>query len=244
TRAVDVVRAQAYDLAGTQTGGISGRERHTIPAALHRLEKSGDLLRAQDHRKRFGPARIGDALGKVLASQRDAKEEAQRGDDLVECRPGNPPRHQVDLVGTNILEAETIRGSPKILAKLLDVVDINFPSRRRQIADRHVLDHATAQRADTFSPHSEGSCLFVVDSQTQPDRQAASLYKPSATLSTGITIAISGHYRASGSVQSPMRCQSGDLATSRVSHQGPYLDFVVDPGGFACEPADPWQSTQ
>src|SRR5262249_8761531 len=70
------------------------------------------------------------------------------------------------------------------------------------IADRHVLDHATAQRADTFSPHSEGSCLFVVDSQTQPDRQAASLYKPSATLSTGITIAISGHYRASGSVQS------------------------------------------
>jgi hypothetical protein len=41
-----------------------------------------------------------------------------------------------------------------------------------------------AQAADTFSPHSEGSCLFVVDSQPQADRQAASLYSrvaPSVT---------------------------------------------------------------
>src|SRR5215467_14698628 len=87
-------------------------------------------------------------------------------------------------------------------AKLLDVVDIDFPSRRRQIADRHVLDHATAQGADTFSPHSEGSCLFVVDSQPQPDRQAASLYEPSTQLSTGITTAIHALYRVSDSVQS------------------------------------------
>src|SRR5262249_9721585 len=42
----------------------------------------------------------------------------------------------------------------------------------------------------------------VGDSQPQPDRQVASLYKPSAPLSTGITLAISGLYRASGSVQS------------------------------------------
>src|SRR4030095_12216142 len=42
----------------------------------------------------------------------------------------------------------------------------------------------------------------VVDSQTPPDRQGASLYKPSAPLSTGITLALSGLYRASGSVQS------------------------------------------
>src|SRR5262249_1432526 len=161
TRAVDVVRAQAYDLAGTQTGGISGRERHTIPAALHRLEKSGDLLRAQDHRQRFGPARIGDALGKGLASQRDAKEEAQRGDDLVECRPGNPPRHQVDLVGTNILEAETIRGSPKILAKLLDVVDINFPSRhgvrRASAYQRSASNFTSTRRAPCRS--ARGPCV-------------------------------------------------------------------------------------
>src|ERR1700680_3851535 len=37
------------------------------------------------------------------------------------------------------------------------------------------------------------------DSQTQPDRQAASLYKPSSSLSTGITAAIHGRYR--GAVQ-------------------------------------------
>src|SRR5215831_7008501 len=44
----------------------------------------------------------------------------------------------------------------------------------------------------------------VGDSQPQPDRQVASLYKPSAPLSTGITLHISGLYRASGSVQSKM----------------------------------------
>src|SRR5262245_43508464 len=118
--------------------------------------------------------------GRSLRPSVTPKKKRSEETTWVECRPGNPPRHQVDLVGTNLLEAETIRGSPKMEAKLLDVVDLDFPSRRRQIADRHVLDHATAQGADTFSSHSEGSCLFVVDSQPQPDRQAASLYKPSA----------------------------------------------------------------
>src|SRR5262245_44457701 len=47
-------------------------------------------------------------------------------------------------------------------AKLLDVVDIRCPSRRRQIADRHVLDHSTAQRAHALRHHSEGSCLFAL----------------------------------------------------------------------------------
>src|SRR5215467_2224224 len=42
----------------------------------------------------------------------------------------------------------------------------------------------------------------VDDSQTQPDRQVASLHKPSAPISTGINAAIHGLYRASGSVQS------------------------------------------
>src|SRR5215472_12753701 len=42
----------------------------------------------------------------------------------------------------------------------------------------------------------------VDDSQTQPDRQVASLHKPSAPISTGINAAIHALYRASGSVQS------------------------------------------
>src|SRR5215831_2002719 len=44
----------------------------------------------------------------------------------------------------------------------------------------------------------------VDDSQTQPDKQVASLHKPSAPISTGINAAIHGLYRASGSVQSAL----------------------------------------
>ena len=35
----------------------------------------------------------------------------------------------MNLIGTNVLNAETIRGSTEMEAKLLDVVDIGFPSR-------------------------------------------------------------------------------------------------------------------
>src|SRR5262245_59200169 len=37
--------------------------------------------------------------------------------------------------------------------KLFDVVDIACPSRRRQIADRHVLDHSTVQFKRIFGTH-------------------------------------------------------------------------------------------
>jgi hypothetical protein len=61
------------------SGGIIGScERHAIPSVRNRFEKPGDLLRAQHHRKRFGPARIGDTLGHVLACQGDAEEKTQR----------------------------------------------------------------------------------------------------------------------------------------------------------------------
>src|SRR5262249_35617829 len=45
----------------------------------------------------------------------------------------------MNLVVPNFLASEMIRGSTEMLAKLFDVLDIGFPSRRRQIADRHVL---------------------------------------------------------------------------------------------------------
>src|SRR5262249_2545417 len=44
--AVDVVSAQAHDLAGTQASGIGRHERDTIPPDRDRLQKGSDLLRA------------------------------------------------------------------------------------------------------------------------------------------------------------------------------------------------------
>src|SRR6476619_8440848 len=61
-----------------------------------------------------------------------------------------------------ILNTEEVGRPSKMKAKLLDVMDVGSLSRRRQIADCHVLDHTTAQRVDTLG-HSTGSCLLGCD---------------------------------------------------------------------------------
>src|ERR1700751_150310 len=54
----------------------------------------------------------------------------------------------MNLEGVDIFEAETIRRAAKIPAELRYRVEIRLLRRRREIADRHVLDHAAAKRAD------------------------------------------------------------------------------------------------
>src|SRR5262245_44418309 len=50
-----------------------------------------------------------------------------------------------------------IRGTAKIPAQLRYRAEVRLLRRRRQIADRHVLDHAAAKRADLS--HRKTSCL-------------------------------------------------------------------------------------
>src|SRR5438094_10231097 len=50
-----------------------------------------------------------------------------------------------------------IGGSAKITAELRYGVEVRLLRRWRQIADRHVLDHAAAERADLS--HRKTSCL-------------------------------------------------------------------------------------
>src|SRR5262249_41970741 len=52
--------------------------------------------------------------------------------------------------------AKTIRGAPKMPTELR-YIEVRLLRRRRQIADRHVLDHAAAKRADLS--HRKTSCL-------------------------------------------------------------------------------------
>src|SRR5262249_15658118 len=62
--------------------------------------------------------------------------------------------------GGNITRAsagKTIRGAPKMPTELRYCIEVRLLRRRRQIADRHVLDHAAAKRADLS--HRKTSCL-------------------------------------------------------------------------------------
>src|SRR5215472_3887382 len=61
------------------------------------------------------------------------------------------------LKRVDIFQAETIRGATKIPTELRYRIEVRLLRRRRQIADRHVLDHAAAKRADLS--HRKTSCL-------------------------------------------------------------------------------------
>src|SRR6266511_6165079 len=78
-------------------------------------------------------------------AERHAIEEPQRADDLVQCRPRDPRCNQMKLKGVDIFQAETIRRAAKIPAQLRYRAEVRLLRRRRQIADRHVLDHAAAK---------------------------------------------------------------------------------------------------
>src|SRR6266446_5399399 len=54
----------------------------------------------------------------------------------------------MNLEGVDIFQAETIRTAAKIPTELRYRTEVRLLRRRRQIADRHVLDHAAAKRAD------------------------------------------------------------------------------------------------
>src|SRR6516225_11984379 len=78
----------------------------------------------------------------------------------------------MNLEGVDIFQVETIRRAAKIPAELRYRVEIRLLRRRRQIADRHVLDHAAAKRADLS--HRKTSCLKGWAAKTHdPFRQEA-----------------------------------------------------------------------
>src|SRR5262245_12909466 len=63
----------------------------------------------------------------------------------------------MNLKRVDIFQAKTIRGAPKMPTELRYCIEVRLLRRRRQIADRHVLDHAAAERADLS--HRKTSCL-------------------------------------------------------------------------------------
>src|SRR5262249_62151900 len=63
----------------------------------------------------------------------------------------------MNLKRVHIFQAKTIRGAPKMPTELRYCIEVRLLRRRRQIADRHVLDHAAAKRADLS--HRKTSCL-------------------------------------------------------------------------------------
>ena len=145
--AVDVGHLEAHCLRGAQSRRIGRGQCGPRLQARHRLKKAHHLVGVQHNGQLARFAGIGDPLRYRLEPQRHAIEEPQRADRLVPRRPRNALRHQLDLEGAYVFQSEAIWRVTEITAELRNGVDVGSLGRRRQIADRHVLDHATTQRA-------------------------------------------------------------------------------------------------
>jgi hypothetical protein len=145
--AVDIGYLEAHRLGGAQSRRVGCGQCGARLQARHRFQKADHLGGVQHDRQLARLPSVGNPLRDRLEPQRHAVEEPQRADRLVQRRPRDALRHQLDLERADVLEAEAVRRATEIAAELRDGVDVRSLGRRRQIADRHVLDHATTQRA-------------------------------------------------------------------------------------------------
>ena len=103
--AVDIRDPQADRFRGAQACGIGGGQCRAGLLGHHRLQETHDLVGAQDRRQPAWPAGIGNLLGDLSSLQGHAVEEAQGAHRLVQRRPGDALRYQVDLKGADVLQS-------------------------------------------------------------------------------------------------------------------------------------------
>src|SRR5580692_4385712 len=131
----------------------------------------------------------------LVALQRDLKEEPQRRDGLIDCRHADATLRQMQLVAAHVLETRRIRRSSEKRREVLDPLHIVTLGLRRELADRHVFDHALAQRAHCLIGHGDAPVLSEVvatpQSQDRTPPGAIGLAAPPAAAT----------YRASGLVR-------------------------------------------
>src|SRR5437016_5435876 len=86
----------------------------------------------------------------VGAPERDREKEAQRNRRAVHGRGLNAGLGLMNLIAAQVLAGCGVRRAAQKLGKLLDVADIIVLRLLAELADAHVLDHATTQRADFY----------------------------------------------------------------------------------------------
>src|SRR3954452_15483676 len=108
----------------------------------------------------------------------------------------------MNLEGVDIFQAETIRGATKIPTELRYRIEVRLLRRRRQIADRHVLDHTAAKRADLS--HRKTSCLKGWAAKNPPSSQTGGGYCDRPSTAAPAASLCAGHAQQLGGESPPL----------------------------------------
>src|SRR5258708_7028684 len=136
-------------------------------------------------------------LGEVGAIERHIEEEPQRRDRGIDLWRAGAARRQMQPKAAHLLRLGCVGGSAKERGEVLDPLHVVMLGFWRELADRHVFDHAPAQgadgliRPDDLLGHGDAPVLSeVVEAPRSQDRtprpamvftvpQAAALYRAS-----------------------------------------------------------------
>ena len=161
--AVDVGHLQRDHLGDAQARAIGHAQRRLVLEPGRRLQQARHLLRAQDHRQlaRLAHKRVWFTMS--ASPERHREEEPQRRDRVVDGWHADAARRP-DAAGSGARpRSSPCPGErPRNDREVLDAADVVMLRLRRELADRHVFDHAPAQRADRLVGHGDAPVLSEV----------------------------------------------------------------------------------
>ena len=89
----------------------------------------------------------------ICAIERHGEKEPQRRDGGVDGRRAGPLRGEMQLKAPHVLQLGRARRAAEKCCEVLDPLHVVMLGFRRELADRHVFDHALPQRADDLCGH-------------------------------------------------------------------------------------------
>ena len=140
--AVDVGDLERDDLRGAQARPVGHAQRRPVLEARRRLQQARDLLGAQHDRQPPGLPDERHVDHDIGLAQRHHEEKPQRRQAVIDGWHARAARGQVQPIAAHVLGARLVRRSAKESAEVLDGADVAFLRPRRELADRHIFDHA------------------------------------------------------------------------------------------------------
>ena len=152
--AVDVLDSQGGDLRDPEPGGVGGDQQGAVIEPHDGGEEAGHLLGAEDDGETLEPLGAREVREDLGPAQGDVVEEPQGLEVEVVVGPGlSPLLDHVEEVGADVLGSEEFGGLAEMPGEAYDAVDIDDDGARGEVAQLHVLDHATTKRS-----HGELPC--------------------------------------------------------------------------------------
>ena len=147
--AVDVAGSQPHHFAGPQPATIRERQHRAGLEARRHGQNALDLLGAQHRRQLLRLLEMPDLGRQIVATQRDAEQEAHPGHDPVAVADAGAALDEVQLEAAHLVGRRRVGRAFEPGGEPLAAGDVAALCVRVELACSHVFDHSLTQRTDS-----------------------------------------------------------------------------------------------